>query len=59
MVRSGHSALNWAKTFALISGSSGTDSLMAKTRQAITANFDPGYTGKFLPQTMYPFDIKD
>jgi hypothetical protein len=52
MVRSGHSALNWAKTFALISGSSGTDSLMAKTRQTIIANFDPDYTGKFLPQTM-------
>jgi hypothetical protein len=26
--------------------------LMAKTRQAIIANFDPDYTGKFLPQTM-------
>jgi len=36
----------------LISGSSGTDSLMAKTRQTIIANFDPDYTGKFLPQTM-------
>jgi 1-acyl-sn-glycerol-3-phosphate acyltransferase len=28
------------------------DRLIDQTRQTIIANFDPGYTGKFLPQTM-------